>query len=252
MILGYLVFIAAFASLLSAFIYIRSMLKGHAKPNRITWFMWSIAPFIATAAALSDGVGWAVIPVFMSGAMPFLIFTASFFTKKAYWKLSSFDYLCGTLSGIAIILWLVTKNPEIAIAFAIISDAFAAIPTFKKAWTNPETESAWPFIIGVFNALTSFTVITMFTFPETAFPIYLIAVNILLSFAVYHRKLRNKPFHRVKQQKNSSKIPGEAYLAEQTFQVKNNLFETGYMMNGTIATNTTRITQATVVARVTT
>jgi hypothetical protein len=151
--------------------------------------MWSIAPLIAAAAAISDGVGWAALPVFMSGFSPFLIFTASFVTKKAYWKLASFDYVCGVLSGLALVLWYVTKDPNVAIAFAIASDGLASIPTLIKAWRHPETESAWPFIVGVFNASTSFGVGTMWTFSEYAFPSYLIAINVTLSLTVYNKKI---------------------------------------------------------------
>src|ERR1035437_8595899 len=185
---GYLVFVAAFGSLLAAFVYILSMFKGQTKPNRVTWLMWSIAPFIATATAVSNGVGLAVIPVFMSGFSPFLVFTASFFNKKAYWKLSRFDYLCGALSGLALVIWSVTKDPNSAIIFAIVSDAVAAVPTLIKAWHNPETESAWPFIVGVFSPVTSFLVATSWGFSELAFPIYLIVINLILVFPLIHKK----------------------------------------------------------------
>ncbi len=187
--LEYLVIIAAVGSLLAAFVYIRSMLVGNTKPNRVSWLMWAIAPLIATAAALSNGVGWAVLPVFMAGFSPFLIFAASFYTKKAYWKLSTFDYVCGALSGLALIMWWLTKEPNIAIVFAIASDALAAVPTLTKALTNPETESVWPFLIGVFGAASSLAVATLWTFSEYAFPIYLIIVNILVLFALYNRNL---------------------------------------------------------------
>jgi hypothetical protein len=187
--LEYLVFVAAFATLLATFVYVRSMFKGGAKPNRVSWLMWSIAPFIATAAAISNGVGWAGLPVFMSGFSPFLIFTASFVLKKAHWTLASFDYVCGVLSGLALVLWYVTEDPNVAIAFAIASDGLASIPTLTKAWKHPETESAWPFMVGVFNASTSFFAFTIWAFSAYAFPAYLIVINILLFFSVYRKKL---------------------------------------------------------------
>ncbi len=187
--LTYLVFVAAIATLLATFVYIRSMFRGGAKPNRVSWLMWSIAPFIATAAAVSSGVSWAVLPVFMSGFSPLLIFAASFFAKKADWKLGSFDYLCGALSGLAIVLWYITRDPNLAIVFAMASDALAAIPTLTKAWRYPETESAWPYIVGVFNALTSFGAVNIWVFSALAFPTYLVAINILLFFSVYEKKL---------------------------------------------------------------
>jgi hypothetical protein len=185
----YLVIVAAFASFLAALVYIRSMLVGGTKPNRVSWLMWAIAPLIATAAAMSNGVGWAVLPVFMAGFSPLLIFVASFFAKRAYWKLSTFDYICGALSGLALIMWWLTKDPNVAIVFAIASDALASIPTLTKAWTNPKTESVWPFIIGVFGAGSSLAVATLWTFSEYAFPAYLIIVNIMVLLALYNRQL---------------------------------------------------------------
>ena len=130
--LQYLVIIAALVALFACLSYIRSMFRGEAKPNRVSWLMWSIAPMIGTAAALSDGVRWAALPVFMAGFSPLLIFIFSFVTKKAYWKLEPFDYVCGSFSALALILWGVTKEPNIAIAFSIASDGFAAVPTITN------------------------------------------------------------------------------------------------------------------------
>jgi len=180
----FLVLIAASATLVAAIAYIRSMFKGHTKPNRVTWLMWTIAPFTATFASFSSGATWAVVPVFMSGLSPFMILLASFLNKRAYWKLSLFDYACGALSVLALVLWYVTENPNVAIAFAIISDALAATPTLHKAWRNPESEFSWPFLVGVFSPMTSFLVTQTWAFSDVAFPAYLVLINILLVFSV--------------------------------------------------------------------
>lgn len=176
----YFVLIAAVATSLAALAYIRSMFKGDTKPNRVTWLMWSVAPFVAAAASLSMGGDWAVIPVFMAGLGPFMIFVASFFTRKAYWKLTRFDYVCGAISALAIVLWYLTSNADFAIAFSILSDALAAVPTLIKAWHDPKTESVWPYLIGIFSPITSFLVAGAWSFSELAFPSYLIMVNTLL------------------------------------------------------------------------
>jgi|WetSurMetagenome_2_1015567.scaffolds.fasta_scaffold00919_19 hypothetical protein len=192
----YVVVAAAIASLLGSFAYIRSMFRGGVKPNRITWFMWSVAPFIAVAASISNGASWAVVPVLMSGISPLLIFAASFFHKEAYWKLSKFDYLCGVLSALALVLWYLTKDPNLTIAFAIISDALAAAPTLTKAWRCPESESSWPYVIGTFSPLTSFLVASSFTFAQVAFPSYLVLVNLLLVLSVHLKKGLSRLFRK--------------------------------------------------------
>src|ERR1051326_3873885 len=102
--LRYLVLIGAAINATGSFRYIRDTLRGTTKPNRVTYFMWAIAPLIATAAAVSRGVSWAVVPVFMSGFCPFLVFLSSFSNKQAYWKLGALDYVCGAFSAVALIL----------------------------------------------------------------------------------------------------------------------------------------------------
>ncbi len=185
----YLVFLGMAISLVGVISYIKDMLQGKAKPNRVSWLMWSIAPLIATFAALSTGVTLAVIPVFMSGFGPLLVFTVSLFKKDAYWKLTKFDFFCGALSLLALILWYITKNPIIAIVFSILSDLLAAVPTIKKAWNHPESESSMAFIAGILSAATSFFAIKELGFTSLAFPIYLILVNICIIYSIEKNNL---------------------------------------------------------------
>jgi hypothetical protein len=186
--LEYLVIAAAVVSLFAAIAYIRSMFRGNTKPNRVTWLLWAIAPLIATAASLSSGFSWVILPVFMAGLCPLLIFAASIFTG-AYWKSSAFDYICGVLSALALVLWVVTKEPNFAIVFAMASDALAAVPTINKAWRHPETESIWPYLTGLFGPAAGLATITLWSFSQYAFPIYLLAINVILVLTVFNKKI---------------------------------------------------------------
>jgi len=187
--LQYLVIVGAIVQLIGIFSYLKATLRGDTKPNRVTWLLWSVAPMIASAAALSKHNGWATLPVFMAGFGPLLVFIASFINKKSYWKLEKFDYLCGLFSVLALILWGITKNPSVAIIFAIASDALAAMPTLIKAWKYPETETAAAFTTGIFNALTSFAAIKIWNFPALAFPIYLIIIDTACMLAIKRKLL---------------------------------------------------------------
>lgn len=149
--------------------------------------MWSITPLIATVAAITDGVGWSVLPVFMAGFGPLLIFIASFANPNSYWKLNKFDYLCGFWSILAMIFWFITKEPVIAIIFSIISDGFASFPTLVKAWKHPETETTVVYLTSLFDTLTSFSAIKTWSFSSYAFPVYLVVVNSLLTIFAYRQ-----------------------------------------------------------------
>ena len=176
--------------------YIIDTLKGKTKPNRISWLLWAIAPMIATIAAISDGVGLATLPVFMAGFGPMLVLIASFINKNSYWKLEKYDYLCGGFSILALILWGITKEPTVAIIFALISDGFASIPTIIKSWKAPETETYTTYALGVVGVSTSFLIMENFSLSEIAFPIYLLILNSSLTLIIIRgkfNKLSNKP-----------------------------------------------------------
>jgi len=170
------------------FFYVRDTLRGITKPNRMTWLMWSIAPLIGAAAAFTSGVTWAVLPVFMTGVLPFLVFLSSFVNKHSYWQLTAVDYFCGACSALALILWAITKDPIIAIFFAILGDFAAGFPTLIKAWRFPETENGFSFLMATLSVATSFFVATP-SLSAYAFPAYLFCINALLALGAYRKRL---------------------------------------------------------------
>src|SRR5579859_3519157 len=117
--------------------YIIGTLKGKIKPNKVTFFVWSVAPFIAFLAQLNKGVGIQSFMTLSVSIFPLSIFVASFANKHAHWKIHSRDILCGAISLIGLGLWYLTHEPNIAIVFSIISEGFATLPTIIKSYYHP-------------------------------------------------------------------------------------------------------------------
>ena len=181
----YLVLLGAVVSLYGIARYIRDIFRGQTKPNLVTWVLWAVAPLVAATAAISTGARWAAVPTFMVGFGPLLVVVSSLITRRALWQPTTFGYLCGGLSFVAILLLVITRKPGMAVFFAILSDGLAALPTLIKAWQFPETESGVAYTTALFNILTSFAAIQIYTFSEIGFPIYNAIVNIALSLAAY-------------------------------------------------------------------
>lgn len=188
--LQYLVVIGVILNFYGIFIYAKDTLNGIAKPNRVTWLLWAIAPLIAGIAAFSDGVRWAALPAFASGIGSLIVFLVSFINEKAYWRLNKYDYICGIFSILALAFWYFTKSPIVAILLAIISDFFATIPTLAKAWFYPETESVTPYVTGLFNLATPFFAMRTWSPSEYAFPLYCVLMGWTLLYAVVRKRFR--------------------------------------------------------------
>lgn len=181
----WLVLVSALISLSGSFAYIRDMFRGKSKPNLVTWGLWAFAPLIATGAALSvNADGWSTVRIFMSGFGPLLVFIAAFVVRQGYWKLSQFDYICGSLSLIALGAWLLADSPILAILLAAIADLFATLPTILKAWKHPETETLYTYFVGLLTATIVIPAIPVWNIENSAFQVYLLIANTALFLTV--------------------------------------------------------------------
>lgn len=185
------VIIAGIINISGILLYVYDTIKGHSKPNRVTWFLWSLVPFIAFSAQIKQGVGLTSILTFTSGFGPFLVLVTSLLNKNAYWELKRFDIVCGAIAIIGVILWLVTKNPNLAIIFSITADGFAALPTLVKSFKFPETESMVTYLLASFGALLTLFTIDTWKLEFFAFPLYIfvlcLTITIFIKFKVGSR-----------------------------------------------------------------
>jgi len=177
MLPAYFVFIGALINFFGIASYFIDTIKGKAKPNRVTWFLWALAPLIAFSAEINQGVGLQSVLTFSQGAFPLLILFASFVNKKSFWKITRFDIFCAVLSILGLILWYLTKVGNVAIFFSIISDLFAGIPTIVKSYTSPETENYKAYLFGGINAFITLLTIQIWNFANWGFPFYIFIIN---------------------------------------------------------------------------
>lgn len=167
-------------SIFGTFTYIKGILEGRVKPNKITWLLWGLIPLIAFFAQISAGVTWPAVMTFTSGFFPLVIFAISFKSKGSKWKISKLDIICASISILGIILWLNTQDPISAIIFSIIADGFAGIPTITKAFFKPETEDLWGFVFPLLGAVVTLLTLTDWSLAYSAFPLYILGITSLL------------------------------------------------------------------------
>src|SRR5918994_5196610 len=185
------VIIGTLIGAVGSLVYLIDTVKGKVKPNRVSFLLWSIAPFIAFAAQIKQGVGLESLMTFSTGFLPLTVFIATFVNKKAEWKLTKFDLICGALSIIGLILWLITKVGNVAIFFSIVADGLAAVPTLVKAYKYPDTEIAWPWLATVFGVVLTLLTLNEWTFANSAFIVYIFIADTMI-FSLVQFKIGEK------------------------------------------------------------
>lgn len=125
----------------------------------------------------------------MAGFNPLLVLCFSFARRVGYWKLEHFDYFCGLISLVALMLWIFAGAPLLAFVFAILADLFASIPTIRKAWRSPESESPFLYIISSLGNIVALLTIVTWDITSYGFPIYLTLANMAILAGVYRAKV---------------------------------------------------------------
>ena len=177
--------------------YILDMRRGRAVPDRVSWTLWAAAPLIAFAAEAAEHASLgALLVTFTLGAGPAAVLLASLASREAYWKLTWLDAACGAASVLALELWAVTRQGNVAIAFAVLADALAAIPTIRKSQSHPESESPWTYLASGTGAILTLLTISRWTFAACAFPVYAAGVCTLIAALILVPRLTSLPAGR--------------------------------------------------------
>ena len=167
---------AAVASL-GGLYYLFETVTGKSQPNRVTWLLWGILPLIIFSAQRVQGVGGLSWFSLTAGITPLLVLSASFLNKKAYWRTSRLDLGLMAAALIGIVVWAFTKEPNLAIGFALVADFLAGAPTLIKAYHHPETESWIAYAISTIGAVITLLAMQSFNFQSSAFVILLLLAN---------------------------------------------------------------------------
>ncbi|MFN7959173.1 MAG: hypothetical protein U0P46_12740 [Holophagaceae bacterium] len=184
--------IGAIIGSLGGLYYLCETLLGRAQPNRITWLLWGIFPLIIFVAQRVQGVAGVSWASFAAGFTPLLVFAASFFNRKAYWKSEPRDYGLMAAAIVGIILWALTDKPNLALLLSLLADVLASVPTLIKSYRHPHSESWIAYAVSALGFGISFLSIQTYRFESTAFVAYVFLLNASLA-VLASRGRRHRP-----------------------------------------------------------
>lgn len=166
-VIGKIAGLVAFASFP---VYIASIIRGETRPERATYAIWSfinIVTFFSYVASGAHDTIW-VLLAYMLGQLT--IFALSF--KYGQGGSSRLDIVCLSLAVMAIVLWIMTRNPLSALYLSIFAEFMGLVPTIKKSYLYPNTESKLAWFIGFAGSALNLLAITTFVWHIALYPLY--------------------------------------------------------------------------------
>ena len=167
--------------------YIRDTVKGKTKPHVFSWGIGMIVAFIAFGLQFQEKSGPAMYVTLSAAMLSSIIVFYAFKNKEK--DITVFDYICLALSGVALISWLVAKQPVLSMLFVVLTELISFFPTVRKSWKAPHTETLSSYITNFFRFIVAILALNKYTFVAIGFPLTWLLLN--GSFAlllIYRRK----------------------------------------------------------------
>jgi hypothetical protein len=168
-------FAAVFVGLLGYIPYYRDTLRGTTKPHPFTWLGFGCLNAISFFAQISRGGGAGAWTTAVSAVCIFGVFALAL--NKGEKDITTFDWICFGGTVLSILLWVITKEPLVAVIIVTIADILAFAPTFRKGYLRPDEETAIHYALSTLKYLLSLFALTAFNLTTFLFPLSVAIVN---------------------------------------------------------------------------
>lgn len=178
--------LAIIISISNVIYYLYTVYFGKTKPHAYTWLIWTIVLIVVWLAQVSDGAGvgaW----VTLMGILACLLRAIAGFTHGVK-NITKSDKLCLFSCFVAIVFWILTKNPLTAIIILTLIDLIGFLPTFRHAWSNPYDENIFSFFLFGITFLLSFLALENISFTTALYPIALASSSWIFILYVWWRR----------------------------------------------------------------
>lgn len=169
-------------------VYIRDILAHKTKPHAFSWFVWGFPCGIVFIAQLVKGGGMGSWATGISTLLCSSIFILSLFRGEK--TVTLLDWLALVMAMMAILLWVITKDPLASVVLVTVADVLGFIPTLRKSIAKPGEETVSMYLIGNVKWLLSMAALGAFSATTLLYPASMLAANGLMAlFLLYRRKL---------------------------------------------------------------
>ncbi|MBX4190930.1 hypothetical protein KW794_02470 [Candidatus Saccharibacteria bacterium] len=179
--------VAAITLQIAGFIpYVIDILKGKTKPERASFWIFSLLVGVTLVAQLLDNITWAAALVFTSFLCVLTIAVLSL--RYGYGSFHTRDTVSIILAIIGVLVWQVTSEPLVAIAMVILIDFAGFWLTLLKTWKAPHTETLFAWVASGLAAILAIIASQNHKAVQIAYLLYSALAGCLISALIIYRR----------------------------------------------------------------
>lgn len=169
--------IAMIIAVVSYFYYFRDIFAGRTKPHAFTWLVWASLTTIGFAGQLSDNGGSGAYITGITAVVSFVIFFLALFRGEKEVTQSDWFSLGGAAA--ALLLWLLTDNPLLAVILITLVDFLGFVPTIRKSIRKPHEETLISYALAGLKFMLAIIALDNYSVVTVLYPASLVFANLL-------------------------------------------------------------------------
>jgi hypothetical protein len=173
-------------AILAAVIYVFQTLRGEVRPHPLSWFLFGILSATGYWVQRDQGANQGSWTLLAMTIICFLFVAAS--VARGERSFSRQEWAFAVAGGAVFVVYLFTREANIAAALTTVVDALGYGPTFIRGWTQPRKDSVTSFALNGVKFVPSLMAMDPISFATSFYPATLLVLNAAVSIMLVMRR----------------------------------------------------------------
>jgi hypothetical protein len=173
-------------AILAALIYILQTLRGEVRPHPLSWFLFGILSATGYWIQRDEGARQGSWTLLAMTIICFLFVAVSVARGERSFSRTEWAFLVA--GGAVFIIYLFTKEANVAAALTTAIDALGYGPTFTRGWSFPRKDSVTSFALNGVKFVPSLMAMDPISFATSFYPATLLVLNAAVSIMLLMRR----------------------------------------------------------------
>jgi hypothetical protein len=173
-------------AILAAIIYIAQTLRGEVRPHPLSWFLFGILSLTGYLIQRDEGARQGSWTLLAMTVICFLFVAAS--VARGERRFSGQEWAFAVAGGAVFVVYLFTRQSNVAAALTTLVDALGYGPTFVRGWSQPKKDSVASFALNGIKFVPSLMAMDPISFATSFYPATLLVLNAAVAIMLVWRR----------------------------------------------------------------
>jgi hypothetical protein len=173
-------------AVIAAIIYLVQTLRGDVRPHPLSWFLFGVLSATGYWVQRDQGARQGSWTLLAMTIICFLFVAASI--ARGERRFSRQEWAFTIAGGAVFILYLFTREANVAAALTTIVDALGYGPTFVRGWAHPRKDSVTSFALNGAKFVPSLMAMDPISFATSFYPAALLVLNAAVAIMLVMRR----------------------------------------------------------------